>query len=421
MSTVEYFANQSSVNLAKFKVKEVHPSSVTAKEISTSATALVPDNVWATGAPILWNLGFTGVGCKIGVLDTGIDSHPDLLNKIILRRDYVQDGLPSSSFNMHATHCSGTIAANGRIKGVAPGASLIDYRVLDRNGSGSYTSITSAIKQSIVDGCNIISLSLGGPIEYLPLHSAIKEATAAGILVVVASGNEGPNKISFPAYYSEVVSVGAVNFDATTGNITLPQTPWFSNSNDQVDVAADGWKVLSTVPGGKYAILTGTSMATPCVAGFAALLWERFSAKMKRKPTEPELYSLLKSSTVDILQVGNDIVAGAGFVTVFPELPKKVNSTWTLPNMNLTPPYTGTSVAATVVNTASVESTVNATTESTEASNIVEILATVSLEVSATENVDNVNVDNEATKETETNESQAVTENQDDGVCLLQK
>lgn len=345
MSSVEYFASQ--VKLFDYKTKHVSTEQVTSQ---ATVLGLVPDNVWATGAPALWKLTFDGSGCIVGVIDTGIDDgHPDLKNKIILRRDYIQDGSSPTNFNSHGTHVGGTIAANGAIKGVAPGVSLIDYRVLDRNGSGSYQSITSAIKQSITDGCNIISLSLGGPSYYAPLHTAIKEATQAGVLVVVASGNDGPNRVSYPANHEEVVSVGAVNFDSATGNITLPQTPWFSNSNIQVDVAADGWNVLSTVPGGKYAILTGTSMATPCVAGFAALLWHKFKVKMGRKPTEQELYSSLKSHTVDILAVGNDIVAGTGFVTFYPELPKKTNGLWSLPTMNATPPYVTSS--ATSVNT----------------------------------------------------------------------
>ena len=325
MSTYEVF-NNCEVNLFDF----------TSKEIATLASSQDQDNIWIMGAPILWKQNINGLGCKIGVIDTGIDNnHPDLKTNVILRRDYVKDGLTSNKFNDHGTHVAGIIAANGLLKGIAPKASLIDYRVLNVQGSGSYDWIVQAIRDAIKDGCNIINMSLGGFYDYAPLRGAIQEAVKNNILVVVAAGNAGPNSISYPAYYQEVVSVGAINYDKTTGNITLPSTPWFSTSNMQVDVAADGWHVLSTMTNGRYAALTGTSMAAPHVSGYAALMWDKYRKRMRKSPSEVELYAEVKSSTVDILVNGVDIVAGAGLVTSYPELPKKIGDIWTLPSMNL--------------------------------------------------------------------------------------
>ena len=336
-SEPQYFTELNNPSLPEFKV-----------ELTAVTTNLVPSNVWITGAPLLWSQGINGLGVKVGVIDTGIDaSHPDLASKVLFRRDYVKDGLPQTAYNSHATHVAGTIAANGRIMGIAPACSLIDYRVLDVNGSGSYASITQAINDCVTDKVNIINLSLGGPYDYLPLKTAIKNAVAAGILVVAASGNSGPNTISFPAYYNEVVSVGAVEFDINTGNITLPTTPWFSSSNNQVDCASDGYRVLSTVPNNRYAVFTGTSMSSPAVSGVAALLSHKARIRTGTKPTEPALFSYLKTTTIDILNNGVDIISGAGFLTFFPELPKlDAARKWMIPSINTGAPGHPGSAAA---------------------------------------------------------------------------
>jgi major intracellular serine protease len=330
LSKCEYFDDQYQVKLNEYKIEMS-----AGLKLGASGRPYLPDNVWVTGAPLLWAAKIQGTGCKVGVIDTGVDNtHPDLAGKVLLRRDYVRDGVSPSKFDSHGTHVAGTICANGQIKGVAPLASIIDYRVLGVDGSGSFAAVTQAILDAIADGCAIINMSLGGPYNYIPLHNAIKRAVQNNVLVVVPSGNEGPGQISYPAYYPEVVSVGAVNFDRSSGKINLPETPWFSNSNREVDVAADGWRVLSTVPGG-YAYLTGTSMATPCVSGVACLLWDRFRKRMGRTPTGQELMTALKTSTIDILQEGIDLVSGAGFLTFYPELPKMSSSgQWSLPSMN---------------------------------------------------------------------------------------
>lgn len=325
MGKVDYFFDETKIKLLNHDIKEV--------KLQEYDHSYIPDSVWVTGAPIMWNQSYQGDGCKIGIIDTGIDNtHPDLKNNVLFRRDYVKDNNQPQNFNPHGTHVAGTVAANGLIKGIAPLAKLIDYRVLGNDGSGSYFNITKAVNDSVNDGCNIINMSLGGPFDYVPLHNAIKNAVNRNVLVVVAAGNEGPNKISYPAFYPEVLCVGAVNFNKDTGVIDLPFKPWFSNSNREVDIAADGWQILSTVPNNSYGYSTGTSMSSPNVTGISALLWNRYNKKIK-KPTYDQLFGLAKSTTVDILEKNNDYVSGAGFATLYPELPKKVDGNWDLPNM----------------------------------------------------------------------------------------
>lgn len=303
--------------------------------VEITQTQFTPDSVWATGAPILWSQTLTGVNVKVGVLDTGIDNtHPDLQNRVILRRDFVNDGATPPEFNPHGTHVAGIIGANGRMKGVAIRCKLIDYRVLDKSGTGSIQNIISALDAAILDGCQIVNLSLGTSADFSSLHDAIRRATNAGILVVAAAGNEGENTITYPAFYPESMSVGAVNFDSSTGLINIPQEPWFSSTNSQVDVAADGWRVTSTVPGGGYAIYTGTSMATPHISGIAALLQDKTRRRTGSFVNGRALFTTIKSMTIDVHTRGIDTLTGAGFVTFFPNLLIKTNGVWTVRKIN---------------------------------------------------------------------------------------
>jgi major intracellular serine protease len=300
-------------------------------QIKDVVTDRVPIGVWSTGAPLLWQQGFRGLGCKIGVIDTGIDkTHPDLVGRVLFTRDYVGVDKP---LHPHGTHVAGTIAATGKNKiyGVAPEASLVDYRVLDTNGSGSTLVIAKAINDAANDGCNVISMSLGGPQDNPQLRKAVQYAVSKGVLVVVAVGNEGPGRISYPGFYKEVVGVGAVNF-STRGEI---EQAVFSNTNKEVDVCCEGFQVMSCIPNGGYADYSGTSMATPHVSGIAALLFQKIFTNTGKKPTEDVLYTMLKTISLDVMNKGVDEKTGAGYVTFYPSLPKRTSqdTTWYLPGM----------------------------------------------------------------------------------------
>ncbi|NHM30093.1 S8 family serine peptidase [Neobacillus terrae] len=163
----------------------------------------------------------TGKGITVGVIDTGLDyTHPDLRNNYSGGHDLVdgdadpmetkvQQGLPT----IHGTHVAGIIAANGKIKGVAPEAKIIAYRALGPGGSGTTEQILSAIEQAIKDKVDVLNLSLGNEINGpdLPISLALNKAVDKGIVAVAASGNSGPNvwSVGSPGTASKAISVGA--------------------------------------------------------------------------------------------------------------------------------------------------------------------------------------------------------------------
>ncbi|SHM62264.1 S8 family serine peptidase [Gracilibacillus kekensis] len=166
-------------------------------------------------------LPYTGKGVKVGVIDTGIDhSHPDLQSNYKGGYDLVdfdqdpmettpEQGMPT----MHGTHVAGVIAANGKMKGVAPEAELYAYRALGPGGSGTSVQVMAAIEQAVKDGMDIINLSLGNTINGpdWPTSVAVNRATEKGVAVVIANGNTGPDlwTVGSPATADRVISVGA--------------------------------------------------------------------------------------------------------------------------------------------------------------------------------------------------------------------
>jgi major intracellular serine protease len=297
----------------------------------------IPEGVRLSGAPLLWAAGYDGRGEVIANIDSGVDAkHPDLQTcpdgspKILSCRDYVngdgslQPGSTSFDYNGHGTHTAGTQAANGQIKGVAPGAQIRVYKVLNARGAGQIEHITRAIDDAVADGCRILSMSLGTTIRIPEWTEAIRRADAAGCLVIVAAGNSGPGSILWPAYEQEVISVGAVGIDPDTGELV---TTYFSTANPEVDLAAHGYQVLSTMPGGGYGIMTGTSMACPHVAGKAAIMLQLGKDSLGVPMSGVAAWEGIKTRSV---RFGTQEQTGAGFATFYPTLPitRKVQFTF---------------------------------------------------------------------------------------------
>ncbi|CAM5214247.1 Major intracellular serine protease OS=Ureibacillus acetophenoni OX=614649 GN=SAMN05877842_11384 PE=3 SV=1 [Ureibacillus acetophenoni] len=264
----------------------------------------VPKGVELIAAPKVWE-NSKGNGITVAILDTGCDvTHPDLSGRIIGGRNFTRDdnGDPDvyTDYNGHGTHVAGTIAAihNGTgVVGVAPEANLLIVKVLDRNGSGQYDWIIKGINFAVEQKVDIISMSLGGPTDVPELHQAIQNAIANGVLVVCAAGNEGDgqsssDELSYPGSYNEVISVGSINLQRRSSN--------FSNSNNEIDLVAPGEEILSTYLNGKYAKLSGTSMATPHVTGALALIKDIANKNFERELTETELYAQLIKRTLPL-------------------------------------------------------------------------------------------------------------------------
>ncbi|MFD2611492.1 S8 family peptidase [Paenibacillus gansuensis] len=220
-------------------------------------------------APSAWDVTTSSSNIRIAVIDSGVQlNHPDLSGKLLPGYDFVsRDGLPEDG-NGHGTHVAGIAAAatnNARgIAGIAPNASILPVRVLDNSGSGSLATVANGIIYAADQGAQVINLSLGSTSGALTLQNAINYAWNKGAVLVAAAGNDGVSTPNFPAYYTNVIAVASTD---ETDN----KSP-FSNYGSWVEVAAPGSAILSTYTGGYYAYLDGTSMASPHVAGLAALL-----------------------------------------------------------------------------------------------------------------------------------------------------
>ncbi len=179
-------------------VKGVYPDHIYKADLT--------DNISLIGAPNVWAMtdgngqAVTGQGIKVAVVDMGIDwTRPDLGGclgpqcKVIGGYDFIHNTSTPMDDYGHGTHVAGIIAANGTLKGVAPNAELLAYKVLDNTGSGTDETVIADVEQAVADGASVINLSLGGsgtPDD--PLSQAVDQAVDDGVVVTVAAGNSGP-------------------------------------------------------------------------------------------------------------------------------------------------------------------------------------------------------------------------------------
>ncbi|WP_010306315.1 S8 family peptidase [Kurthia senegalensis] len=276
---------------------------------------------------------------KIAVLDTGVDNTlADLSNVVLMNegRNYIDRNEPAMDDHGHGTHVAGIIAAEANngysMEGINQYTKILPIKVLDADGAGNNENIALGIIYAVNQGADVINLSLGGSYSRT-LESALKYAYDNKVAVVVASGNDGLQGLSYPASSKYVISVGATN--------ALDVVADYSNYGKKLDIVAPGTNIPSLVPNGNVTYLSGTSMAAPHVAAVAGLVKSIYptitNSNLKKllqqttktiaftqkdtdnqQTTTKDLYNLVGVGNGEVetdsgkLAVGKDLVSGYG-------------------------------------------------------------------------------------------------------------
>lgn len=236
-------------------------------------------NLPAVGTEDGWKITRGSKNIKIAVVDTGVDlDHPDLKGRLIDGFNALDHNSPPEDDNGHGTHVAGIIASdtnNGEgVAGITWYNPIMPVKVMNSKGHGGSFDVAQGIRWAVDHGANVINLSLGNYQTSSVLQDAIKYAQKKDVVVISAAGNDNTNQTSYPAAYPGVLGVAAVDFDGNRAK--------FSNYGDYVDVAAPGVDIPSTYVNGKYAALSGTSMAAPHVTALAGLI-RSINPKLKNK------------------------------------------------------------------------------------------------------------------------------------------
>lgn len=209
-----------------------------------------------------------GEGVKVVVIDTGIDrTHPDLQELLAGGWNATSKEKPEdyNDDNGHGSHVAGTIAGVDNlfgVVGVAPKVALYGVKVLDANGSGTFSDVIAGMEWAVTNKMQVANMSLGASRGNDSLKAAVEAMGKAGVVLVAAAGNSG-RAVGFPAAYPDAICIAASNISDGVAS--------FSSRGPEVDWIAPGVNVKSSYMGGAYDTLSGTSMATPHVAGLAAL------------------------------------------------------------------------------------------------------------------------------------------------------
>lgn len=245
---------------------------------------------------------------KVCIIDTGYSlNHTDLPNSGVSGYAFTGHGNWSSDGNGHGTHVAGTMVAlnnNNGVVGVLPSAQADVHIVKIFNDAGNWTyasDLVEGIQSCQQAGAKVVNMSLGGGSASQTEQTAMNNFYAGGMLLIAAAGNDGNTSLSYPASYDAVVSVAAVDSNRNLAN--------FSQRNAQVELSGPGVAVNSTWNNGGYNSISGTSMASPHVAGVAALVWSNHP-----QCTAPQIRSALNATAQDRGTAGRDNSFGFGIV-----------------------------------------------------------------------------------------------------------
>lgn len=270
------------------------------------------------GARMVHDQGINGTGVRIAVLDTGIDyTHEELNDNYKGGVSFVldiygnvinPDGYDDSTYS-HGTHVAGIIAAEDNgigVVGVAPNASIYAVKVLDGAGFGFASWIISGIDWAVKNDMDIVTMSIQGS-DSQALHDAVDVAYNSGLLLVAASGNTNGDPVAYPAAYDSVIAVTAVD--------NIYQRASFSSKGPQIELAAPGVNIYSTVKGG-YNYKNGTSMAAPHVTGTAALILSTDFPDVNGDgiKNNSDVRAILQNTARDIGDQGKDDLFGYGLL-----------------------------------------------------------------------------------------------------------
>jgi hypothetical protein len=265
-----------------------------AETVDWGVTRIGADKVWEDS---------TGSGFTVAIIDTGIQlDHPDLQGNIVSGYDFVNDNDNAMDDHGHGTHVAGIVAAlqnQTGIIGSSHSARLMPLKVLNSTGSGYVSDVAKGIYWATDNGARIINMSLGTTVDSDVLKKAVNYAANKGVLMTGAAGNDSGAPCSYPAAYGAVICVVA----------TDSSNKLASFSNIGGELAAPGASNYSTFLGSTYRYLSGTSMASPHVAGSLAIVGEAC-------PTcsASELRNILTETAVDLGEEGYDIIFGHGLV-----------------------------------------------------------------------------------------------------------
>jgi subtilisin len=277
---------------------------------SAQPPQIFPWGVDRVDAEFVWSVGNTGDAIRVGVIDTGISlTHPDLQANIAGGVNTINARKSPNDDNGHGSHVAGIIAGLDNtigVVGVAPQADLYAIKVLGSNGSGYLSDVIEGIDWGIANGMDVLNMSLGTPTDSQLLHDAVIRAYNADVVVVAAAGNSS-GSVEYPGAYPEVIAVSATDVQN--------QIASFSSRGPEVDLAAPGVSVFSSYKSAAYATLSGTSMASPHVAGVAALVLNTdvgaYDVDADGAWDPDELLQKLQDRAIDL---GPDDLYGAGLV-----------------------------------------------------------------------------------------------------------